>query len=370
MLQQGITRRNYFSRIREASYGAGSTLDTYANLEGEMGTPTAEMWSDTQETTGYEEERSKTLLAQGPGAISISGRASAGVTPLLLTYALGGDTVSNPEASAYQHLIAPANLTTDLYTFTHEQHSIGATDATAGSSFKWVGCVVDNFELSCVRKGFVQMSADILTKGDYDTGSSQTEGGMVGPVKYYVMGNTAAWLSTGHLEGSFSVAPPTTANTRVTDLNSSGLLALSSHLREIRYRVANGLLGDEGYGANATDTGVRTQLPRNRRVQTVQLVLDYNTTTAAIQQYHLSASGGNTDFGLEWSCVTGTALGATYYYGWKLIWPQVQIENVTRGGGMGPQTLTIDCTVQADGTNNSVLGYWWNGTAGQYAYTS
>ncbi len=368
MLQSGVTRRNYFSRLGETTYGTPVALSHYANLQGEMATPKAEFYSDTNECVGYEEETSKTLLAQ-EFASSITGRASDKITPLLLSMALGGDTQSTPEVSSQQHIIAPAAMTVDLPSFTHEQHSIGATDTTAGSSFKWAGCVVNKFELFGLRKNFVQLSADIVGEGEYDDGTSQTEAGLAGPSVYYLFGDTAAWLSSA-IEGSFSVALPTTANARVTDLHATGLLALSPYLREVRYTVNNSSLTDEGYGANATATGSRTSCPRDRRVQTLTFVLDFNTTTAAVQQYFLSNAGTATTRAFEWSCVTGTDLGATYHHGWKLVFPKIQFESVERGGGMGGQTLTCTARVQNDLTNATVLAYWWNGDAVDYGALS
>jgi len=370
MLQLGITRRNYFSRKRESSYGALTDLSHVANLTNEMGTPKPVFYSDTEEAVGYEEETSKRLLAQD-AAIPIAGWASDKLMPLLLSFALGADTKSTLGGVAcYQHLIAPAGLTTDLYSLTHEQHSIGAADATAGSSFQWTGCTVNRFELTATRKGWVTFSADLIPRGDYNDGSAQTEANLSGPLEYYLFGNTAAWLSTGFLEDAFSVALPTVANTRVTDLDASGLLALSTHLREIHYIIDNYLLGDEGYGANASETGVRTSCPRGRRTQTLTFVLDFNTTTAAVQQYCLNNAGAFIPFGFEWSCVTGTLIATGYYHGWKLLFPKVQLESADRSGANGPQYLNCTATVQADGTNPTVKAYHWNGDNVEYAAAS
>jgi len=370
---RGTHRRNYFSKYKETTFGTPVALYSYANLQGEMATPTAEIYSDVNECMGEEEETSRTLLARD-SRVALTGRAVDVVTPLLLAFAVGADTKSALADATYsfQHRIQPAGIGTELYSFTHEQHSAGATDATAGSSMKWGGCVFDSFTISASRKGWVTMSGDIIAAGDYVTGASQTESGLAGPSAYYPVGSCNAWLSTGGLEGSFSVALPTTANTRVTDLHATGQIDLALLLRDFEYTCANNLLADDGYTLDSDTT--RGQMIRDRRVQTIRFTLDFNSTSAPFIAYYapLIASGDTLQtFAFQFSCVTGTKIydetGTDYYHGFTLIFPQCRLNSEpTRGGSMGVQTISCEALVCDDGTNNTADFYFWNADDATY----
>ncbi len=363
---RGMSKRVYMAKTAESPYDTAATLTHYFNLQSEHALESPELYSDDLEAGGGEEERSKGLLAKD-AKFTLSGRASNTFLPMILAFGLGADTHTVPSGGdtvAFQHLIAPYGWTTELLSTTVEMHNAGATDATAGSSIKFSGCVVDSFSLTVARKGWAQLSADFIGSGTTVTGGSQTEGSLVAPAVYYPNGMCAAWVGTDP-EVGWPAAPalPTTSGTRVSDILSTNIIALSTHLREVTYKCANNLMGDEGYTFNSGTS--RGALIRDKRVQTIDFTVDYNTTTCAMVPYVEDL----TAFAFELSCVTETLLDATtdYYHGWKILFPQCRMESAKPGGGLGPQTITFSARVEDDQTLATVYAYVWNGEDADYA---
>ncbi len=363
---RGMSKRVYMAKTAESPYDTAATLTHYFNLQGgETPFPTPELTSDDQEAGGGEEERSKTLLAKD-ARFTLAGRASDTFLPMILAYGLGYDTHTVPSGStvAFQHLITPATWTTELLSTTVETHNAGATDATAGSSTKFSGCVVDSFTQSIARKGWVQLSADIIGSGTTVTGSSQTEASLVATLVYYPNGMCAAWVGTDP-EASFptNLALPITSNTRVSDIAAAAIIALSPHLRDVTWKCANNLMADEGYTFNSGTS--RGALIRDKRVQTIDFTVDYNTTTCAMASY-LEAL---TAFAFEICCVTSTIIDSTtdYYHGFKELFPQCRFESIKGGGGLGPQTIIFSARVEDDTVLPTVYPYVWNIEDADYA---
>ena len=362
--RQGL-RRCYFSSTSEGTYGTAEAITHYANLQSSLAPVAHEWYSDTEEATGKEEETAADLLAKS-ARFTLSGRASDKILPILMSFALGGDTMTQSGGAAeYMHLIEPAAVGTELVAFTHEQHAAGASDATAGSSRKYTGCVVDTFRLSGSRKGWVMFSADIIGRGDQAGGGAQTEASLAGPTIHYPVGSCDAWVSTGGLEGSFSVTLPTIASTNTTDLNSSGLTNLKNLMRDFEFTLANNIQVDDGYILDS-GTVMGVTAPRGARVQTLTFTLDYTSSTAAFVAW---AEANTTTPAFELSCTTGTQIVDTHYHAFKLFIPQMQVKEITPGEANGQQTLAFSCQAQDDGTNSTSDFYNWNAENIDYGST-
>jgi len=354
---RGILQRAYFSSTEESTYDTAETLTHFANLQSDVPVPSAEFYSSIEEGSGTEEENALELIAKD-ARFTLNGRLHDTLLPLLLSFALGGDThaVVPAKTGSYQHLIEPASADTELCAFTCEVHSAGAADATAGSSAKFTGCVIDTLRISAARKGWWNFSADIIGSGTVVTGSAQTESSLSGATVYYPVSMSNFWRSSA-IEASFSVTLPTTALTRATDLHATGQVDLATLIRDFEWTIANNLQADDGYTPDSDD--VRGQLLRGNRVQTISYTLDFNATTAA----YIAELHAGTVKAFEACCVTATECYAadSIYHGFKFIFPQYRMTEPTRGGGMGPQTLGITGTVEDDGTNSTVDVYVWNG---------
>lgn len=269
-------------------------------------------------------------------------RARPHTIAALLAFHLGKVTSSLVGvATAYEHKIEPQPYTTDAFvlpTMTVEDMYY----ATLG--YKYVGMMVNSVGLSYSRKGFLNISADLIgcgrrTKLTSDSAAAAVSESplLTGDVKIWDS-TTTGWDGTVAQGESDLSGTPTELSTNIHSLDWKSDTNINA---DSQYQLSSGL-----YMGTSE---------REQRSQSLSLSVDLEDDT------HLARLDAGTEIALSVDLKGGQIGTDAYYYGLNLIFPLLQYKGVTVGEEGGHQVCALnDIHVKQDATYGSVLAYVWN----------
>uniref|UniRef100_A0A6M3L9E3 Tail protein n=1 Tax=viral metagenome TaxID=1070528 RepID=A0A6M3L9E3_9ZZZZ len=346
---RGFDRKFYMSSTTtQATWG---TLEAAADLHpfrvnSDPFTIAPEFVNDTDQIGGYEEASLQQELARGVSGPLTQTRAVAAFLGPLLANALGTSGDSLVDTSAYRHIIVPTPASFVMPTFS-------ALDLfTATYYIAYHNLAIDSLELSTQRKGWLDVTAQCIGSGKtaiagVTVGSLGVAPAMGPALKagdlYIFQGvDQGAGLPVTYAQGTENM--PGTATT------------IATTIRSFRWRVNNGLLGDEAYEPG---TGVlRGRAERERMSQSLSFTVEFADNT------YLAYLTSQNNLGLEFQFVSSTLAGAaTVYYGLNLAFPSVKLTSCTVTGGVGTLIASCEALVLHDGTGPTVQATIFDKTA-------
>jgi hypothetical protein len=262
------------------------------------------------------------------------------VSPLLgsiLAFGLGASTDSTQDTSAGRHIIIP-------YTTDFSVKTFSALDLFTTTFYQaYHNCAVNSFELSTQRKGWLQLTAQIIGSGKI--ASTGVTVGSLGAAP--TMGPA---LKAGDLKIFRSVDAGTTlpgTYAQGTEDLPGSATDISAKIRSFRWAYDNGLLADDAFEPGSGLFRARGE--RERRSQSLSFDVEFEDST------YLDYVTSENVVALEFDFTTATlAGGSTVYYGMNLLFPMTKVQVVNVTGGVG--TLIASCTAKVfdDGTNATV----------------
>ena len=346
---RGFDRKFYFSSMTtQATWG---TLEAEADMypfrvNSDPFVIAPEYVNDTDQVGGYEEASAQQELARGVSGPLTQTRAVAAFLGPILAYALGTSTDSLQDTSAYRHIITTTPASFVMPTFS-------ALDLfTATYYIAYHNMAVDSIELSTQRKGWLDVTAQCVGSGKTATtgetvgslGAAPTMGPALKAGDMYIFRGVdqGAGLPATYAQGTENL--PGTATT------------IATTIRSFRWRLNNGLLGDDAYEPGS---GIlRARAERERLSQSLSFTVEFADNT------YLAYLTSQNNLGLEFQFVSGTLAGAaTVYYGCNIAFPAVKLTSVTVTGGVGTLIANCEGLIMNDGTGPTVQATVFDKTA-------
>ena len=193
----------------------------------------------------------------------------------------------------------------------------------AANKRQWDGCMLQSFEISGDRKGWVRASGRIIGSGTYD--APETARSAEISEVYLKMGDVTITIG-----GTF------------TGHTFSGGTNISANVRSFRYSCENQIPDELVYLPSGGKQMGRAE--RLQRRQSLQLAVEFDDGTEAA--YVTSQTNLNLLISMT---------GATGSYGMKLIFPQFKFNTMPISGGTGVLLQTMDAGIQYHATYGSVM---------------
>jgi len=341
-MYKGHGRKLYVSFFsKEAAYDTAETVDCELRVNSQPGEPIVETDNDRDEI-GSNEEGNNTWEVANRIEIPIEqSKLRPNTLAGIATYALG--SISSAQEGAYDsyvHTITPLS-TYELPSFTVEDKLHGSLQR------KYSGVFINDFTLSCQRKGFWSIAANCIGSGTAAAGSESPSAISENPL---MAGIAKVWSGTGY-DGSVS------QNKTTADL--SGSSDLTSRIVSANWGYNNNCNVDDGYYWNGD--GVLERAVRGKRSQTLSMTLELDAGAA-----ELASMTSLSNKGIEFEVYGSSKVdgdGANYF-GFNLIFPLVNIVKWKPMGLSGDiMTVDVECDVLQHATHGSVLLTVYNAQA-------
>jgi len=270
----GIGAQGQAGIIKEASWGAGGTVNTYLELVSENVRSNIEML-EAPHVFG-----SRNIYKYYHGAHDIGGTFSMVVNPdnigLLLYMALGveGNPAQVAATTAYDHEFTPADMDTDLGSFALEIER--GIDCSIYS-----GCTVNNFTLSASKGSLVMADFEIVGKAETDGVSAQSLSPSTKLPYNFHMGSVEIATVAAAYVNSFTM---TYSNNIDVD---GGFVLNASNNRAHAYKTIGSLTGTLECEWTSTSDALRDAYLDNTQKQ-IELIITSTETIEAGYYYTLS----------------------------------------------------------------------------------
>ncbi len=354
----GRKRKIAINKAKEATYNTSLvTTAKLFNVASELGDFTPEFNENTDLATGFEEATGMDLLSYSTKYPLSFPRVHPNELAMILKFGLSGTpTVATVDTSAYKHIFKPNVADYSLYSVTIEEYIASALQ------FQYPGLMVNSFELSTERKGWWNLTSDLIGSGtrylsgvdssppsayfDFSTGTYVTEP----PMK---AGDVTIHLSTTLFSGAIAF----TQNKTGADLGGSPS-NITAKVESMRWRFNNNIDEKELREFGADLVGNRSE--RANRTQELTMTVEFEDAT------YLTALTAQTQYCAAIQSYTAKAANlagaATIYYGFELIFPIVQIKVTKVTGALGKIKADLTFAVMQDTGNSlgSVQAAVWN----------
>ena len=293
--KRGFDRKFYFSYIHEQS--VWGTLEADANLypfrvNSDSLVLTPELVDDTDEVGGSEEAQEQDELSRDVSGSMIQNKVRAPFAAAILANALGASTDSTQDTTAGRHIITP-------YTTDYSVKTFSGLDLWSNTIYRaYHNLAIDSVELSTQRKGWLQLSAQVIGSGK--TATSGITVGSLGAAP--AMGPA---LKCGDMKVFRSVNAgtvlPGTYGQGSEDLPGAAT-DIKAKIRSFRYRYNNNLLRDDAYESGS---GLfRARAERERRAQSLSFDVEFEDAT------YLDYLTAQDTLALEFDFVSGTLIAS------------------------------------------------------------
>lgn len=346
---RGFDRKFYFSFMH--AQDTWGTLEADANLypfrvDSDPLVIQPEFVDDTDQVGGAEEAQSQDELSRGVSGPLSQNKVRAPFLASLLAYGLGASTNTTQDTSAGRHVITP-------YTTDFSVKTFSALDLfTATYYIAYHNCAVESFELSTQRKGWLNLSAQII-----GSGKTATAGVTVGSLGAALSAaNLGPALKCGDLKIFRSVDAgttlPATFGQGTEDLPGAAT-AIAAKVRNFNWRYNNNLLSDDAFEPGG---GLfRSRAERDRRSQELAMTIEFEDST------WLDYLTAQNTLALEFDFTSGTLAGAaSLYFGAQILFPMVKLTVASVSGGVGTLTVSATGKVMNDGTNPTAQATVWD----------
>jgi hypothetical protein len=342
--------RGYGTLLKETTYGDGTSVqDSTWNMDPNLTNEETNVHVNTDEVTSLEEASETDALSHSAGhthaqrvtphALAFFGKAAWGVASHTLVSTVGGNV--------WRH---------DLFFTTSPGllPSFGWVENRGGLIRAYPGGVVGRLALNFERNSHVKMEAEVMGSGTF-TAVNTVRPSLLTAEPYLKVSQTKVWLGTG-------AATTTLSQSNTVSNIASAPTALDCVLRSANWELNQNLLAEDGYGFNTN--GIRCQLERDQRSQTLGFQLEFDGTSAELARLR-----AQTNLAMELDMVSGTEIisGSGFYYGANLLFPRLRYTAAAISGGRNK--LYVDVTaqlLQQDATNRNAFPAMmsvWNATS-------
>lgn len=345
---------------KEDTYNTDPATGTWYqhNVSSEPFNLESDLVEDTDLITGYEEGTALAELSRRIQGSLTFPRVKPASLAFVVAYAFGSnatdaDTLGNSGAEwtagqgDFSHIMVPSTDVFELPSFCINEDLIPGT-----LQYIYTGCMINSFTLSTSRKGWWELTAEVIGSGsrttDTETGTETDEPSLkAGDATVY-----AASSATGHdavlLQGSES-------------LTGTPISSFTSKVVDFSWTFSNNIPEDDLY--HFASGKVKGRAERGRRTQSLSVTLEFEDAT------YLDYLTNGTQIALEVDCVASIIGTASKYYGFDLAFPILQCRSVQVGGGTDKMTAQLDLAVLQDATLGSVEIEIYNKATAKYATT-
>ena len=315
----------------------------------------SEFVNDTDLVSSYEEATALVELSRSTGGSLTFPRVKPHTLGTIVAYAFSGggttavDTIANL-TNAYRHKMYPITTAYELSSFT-----MGEILIPGSIGWKYTGCMVDSFTLSSSRKDWWALDANIIGSGTRATNSGAITGSEESEPAMKA-GDARIWHATSAtgIDADASIAQSKSTD----DLTGTAITApyLNAIIQDFSWTFSNNIAADDLYEFNSGL--VRARSERVRRSQTLSMTLEFLDATWVD---YLTAG---TQMAIEVESY-GSQIGATaFYYGFNLLFPQLQVISATIQGGTDKLTVAVEFSVQQHSVDGSCAMHVYNYNAG------
>jgi hypothetical protein len=309
------------------AYGTVEAVDSQFRVSSEPFNLTSDLAPDTDLVGGLEEATAQDELARSVQGNLTWPRMPTAALEFIAAYGLGG-AAKAASGTGYKHTFT--NTTAyEIPSFTLEEILLNGT-----LNYRYPGCLVDSFTLSCSKKQWWQLDASVIASGTRTSVSAPAASVSADvPLKG---GDATIYMGTAYdgtdTQGANDVTGDVTGfNALVTDLS---------------WTYNNNISADDLYDFGGGK--VRTVGERDRRSQELSFSIELQAVA------HLDYLTGQDTLALEIDCDSGIAAGTTTNEGFAVIFPEFKYRVANVSGGTGKLMVDIEATVIQDATYGSI----------------
>ena len=338
--------------------GGNTGVDIWSLHKGDMeaATLTSELVDDTDLISGLEEATSLVELSRSTtGSLSFT-RVKPHSLATVIAFAFNGgrtasplaDVVASLSTATYRHVMKPVLTSFELASF----NLYDELDANV-LGYVYLGCLMNDFTLSCERKGWWNLQANYIGSGArteitsggsgrlgcafYD-GDSNTENAHDIAEPPLKGGDAKVYLATGTMGYG-------TLDQAASDLSGDDVGAFNGKVVSFNWGYSNNL--DETSLHEFNSGLLKARGERMRRSQTLSMTVEFADKT------ELDYLTAGTALSIEVDTVSSVNAGSKYY-GFDLAFPSTKLLSSTISGGSDKMLVDMEFQIFQEATDGSV----------------